>query len=119
MFAALRAGIVALLDKLRPPGEIITPPPGPEEKGWTEEDGNFLWQYNFHDSPEDYAQNLVEMLILQAKMEHGNEKLRDEHGDKFQYEWEDPRYPEALRLHYGFVDAHRDLNLMIQRRKQK
>jgi hypothetical protein len=119
MFAALRAGIVALLDKLRPPGEIVTPPSGPEEKGWTEEDGNFLWQYTFHDSPEDYAQNLVEMLILQAQIEHRGEKTREKYGDTIQYEWEDSRYPEAPRLHYGFVDAHRDLNLAIQRRKQK
>src|SRR5262249_45310817 len=79
MFAALRAGIIALLDKLRPPGEIVTPPPGPEEKGWTEEEGNFLWQYTFHDSPEEYARNKVELLILQAKFQHGAEVTREKY----------------------------------------
>jgi hypothetical protein len=119
MFAALRAGIIALLDKLRPPGEIVTPPPGPEEKGWNEDEGNFRWQYTFPDSPEDYARNRVELLILQANIQHCFEVTRQKHGDEFAPSWEDSRHPEVARLHYGFVDAHRDLNLAIQRRKEK
>src|SRR5215471_15806510 len=37
MFAALRAGIIALLDRLRPSGEIVTPPVGPEQRVEVEE----------------------------------------------------------------------------------
>jgi hypothetical protein len=112
MFAALRAGIIGLLDKLRPRGEIVTPPPGPEEEGWNEDEGNFRWQHTFPDSPEDYARNLVEALILQVQIQHGFEEAR---GRGF---WEDSGHPEVPRLHYGFVDAHRHL-LAIQRSKQK
>jgi hypothetical protein len=118
MFATLRAGIIALLDKLRPPGEIVTPPPGPEEEGWNEDEGNFRWQYIFPDSPEDYARNKVELLILQAQIEHGSEVMREKYGDEILYRWQESRHPEATRLHYGFVDAHRDL-MAVQRRKQK
>jgi hypothetical protein len=116
MFAALRAGIIALLDKLQPPGEIITPPPGPEEEGWDEEEGNFLWRHTFHNSPEDYARKRVEVLILEAQTQYGFEEMREKYGD---YSWQVSGDPEARRLHYGFIDAHRDLNLAIQRRKQK
>jgi hypothetical protein len=116
MFAALRAGIIDLLDRLRPPGEIVTPPPGPEEEGWNEDEGNFRWRHTFHDSPEDYARQLVELLILQAQIEYGYEGIPDEYGDA---PWQESRHPEAPRLHYGFVDAHRDLNLATERRKQK
>jgi hypothetical protein len=116
MFATLRAGIIALLDKLRPPGEIVTPPPGPEEEGWNEDEGNFRWQYTFHDSPEDYARNQVELLILQAQIEHCSEVTREKFGDEIRFSWEDSGHPEAARLHYGFVDAARDL---ILARKQK
>ena len=118
MFAALRAGIIALLDKLRPPGEIVTPPPGPVQEGWNEDEGKFRWRYTFHDSPEDYARNQVELLILQAQIEHGSEVTREKYGDEIRYSWQEPGHPEAARLHYGFVDAHRDL-MAIQRRKQK
>jgi hypothetical protein len=119
MFAALRAGIIDLLDRLRPPGEIVIPPPGPEKEGWNEDEGNFRWRHTFPDSPEEYARNQVNLLILQAQIQHGFEEMREKYGDEIRYHWEDSGYPEAPRLHYGFVDAHRDLNLAIQRRKQK
>ena len=109
MFAALRAGIIALLDKLRPPGEIVTPPPGPEEEWWDEEEGFFLGRYTFRDSPEDHARKRVEALILQAQSQHRYEEMREKYRDQ----------TEVPSFHYGFVDAHRDLNLAIHRRKQK
>jgi hypothetical protein len=118
MFAALRAGIIDLLDRLRPPGEIVTPPPGPEHRVQVEEHEPEwpLWRHTFPDSPEEYARNRVELLILQAQIEHGYEKMGDESGLS---PWEELGHPAAARLHYGFVDAHRDLILAIQRREQK
>jgi hypothetical protein len=71
------------------------------------------WRYTFPDSPEEYARNQVDALILQAQIEHGDEKIPGRGS------WEDSGHPEVPRLHYGFVDAHRDLNLAIQRSKQK
>jgi hypothetical protein len=62
---------------------------------------------------------VVDLLILQARIQHGSDEIQRKYGDKFQYEWQESKYPEAARLHYGFVDAHRDLNLAIQRRKLK
>jgi hypothetical protein len=121
MFAAFRAGVIALLDKLRPPGEIVTPPPGPEYRVVVDE-YEPEWpprRHTFPDSPEKYARRRVELLILQAEIQHGYEEMRDDYGDEFRYDPEDSGHPEAPRLHYGFVDAHRDLNLAILRRKQK
>jgi hypothetical protein len=75
MFATLRAGVVDLLDGLQPAGEIVTPPPGPEEERWADwdEEGNegsagYLWRYTFPDSPQEYARILVQSLVLQAQM---------------------------------------------------
>jgi len=121
IFAAFRASIVDLLDRLRPPGEIVTPPPGPEQRVVVEEHEPEWppWRFTFPDSPEEYARDLVEMLIFQAQMQQREEKYREQFGDVFRFSWEDSPYPEAQRLHYGFVDAHRDLNLATQRRKLK
>ena len=109
------------MDKLRPPGEIVTPPPGPEYRVVVDEHEP-EWpprRHTFPDSPEKYARNRVELLILQAQIQHGYEEMRDEDGDEFGYDPADSGYPEAPRLHYGFVDAHRDLNLASQPRKLK
>jgi len=121
MFAALRAGIIDLFDRLRPPGEIVTPPPGPEQRIEVEEHEEEwpLWRHTFPDSPEEYARNRVEALILQAQMQQTEEEMREKYGDVFRFSWEDSAHLEAPRLHYGFVDAHRDLNLATQRRKLK
>jgi len=121
MFAALRAGIIDLLDRLRPPGEIVTPPPGPEQRDEVDkyEEEWPPWRYTFPDSPEAYARNRVEALILQAQMQQTEEEMREKYGDVFRFSWEDSAHLEAPRLHYGFVDAHRDLNLATQRRKLK
>jgi hypothetical protein len=120
MFATLRAGIIDLLDRLRPPGEIVTPPPGPEQRDEVDkyEEEWPPWRYTFPDSPEKYARNRVEALILQAQIQHGYEEI-GKYGDELRSSWEDSAHPEVPRLHYGFVDAHRDLNLATQRRKQK
>jgi len=120
MFAAFRAGIVDLLDRLRPPGEIVTPPPGPELM----DEDEWLFRYTFPDSPEEYARNLVQLLILQAQIQDHEEQMRIEYGDKTRHRWEDEDYPEMMRYHmmryhYGFVEARRDLNLTTQRRGQK
>jgi hypothetical protein len=121
MFAALRAGIIDLLDRLRPPGEILTPPPGPEQRDEVDkyEEEWPPWRYTFPDSPEEYARGRVEALILQAQIQQADEEMRHKYGDEPRYSWEDSVHPEVARLHYGFVDAHRDLNLATQRRKQK
>ena len=122
MFAALRAGIIDLLDRLRPPGEIVTPPPGPVQRDVVEEHEEEWppWRYTFPDSPEEYARNRVELLILQAQVQQGFEEMREKYGDEYGYlSGNSGQHPEIARLHYGFVDAHRDLNLAIQRRKQK
>ena len=84
-----------------------------------DEEGPGLFQHTFPDSPEEYARNRVELLILQAQIQHGYDEMQKKYGDKIQYEWQESKHPEAARLHYGFVDAHRDLNLAKQRRKQK
>jgi hypothetical protein len=110
VFAALRAGIIDLLDRLRPSGEIVTPPPGPEEMG-EDEEGSGLFRHTFPDSPEEHARNIVDMLILQARARDFNDEIRKKYGLGIR----PPRWP---RLHYGFVDAHRDL-LATQWRKQK
>jgi hypothetical protein len=117
MFAALRSGIIDLLDRLRPPGEVVTPPPGPEEMG-EDEEGPRLFRRKFLDSPEEYARNRVEALILQAEIQQGYEEMR-KIGDGLRFSWEDSAHPEVPRLHYGFVDAHRDLNLATEARKLK
>jgi len=109
VFAALRAGIIDLLDRLRPSGEIVTPPPGPEEMR-EDEEGPVLFRHTFPDSPEEYARNTVDTLILLGRVRD----FIDEMGKKKE-DWR----PAAPRFHYGFVDAHRDLNLATQRRKQK
>jgi hypothetical protein len=121
LFAAFRAGIIDLLDRLRPSGEIVTPPPGPEQRDEVDEYEEEWppWRYTFPDSPEEYARNRVEALILQAQIRQGLEKMREEYRDELRYSWEDSAHPEVPRLHYGFVDAHRDLNLATKRRKQK
>jgi hypothetical protein len=119
MFAAFRAGVVDLLDRLRPPGEIVTPPPGPEEEVWEENDDNGdnsaggLWRFTFPDSPAEYARILVQMLIMQAQMQDEAEQMRMKYGDEIRQHW--PDYPEYTRYHYGFVEARRDLNLPTQR----
>jgi hypothetical protein len=126
MFATLRAGIVDLLDGLQPAGEIVTPPPGPEEERWADwdEEGNegsagYLWRYTFPDSPQEYARILVQSLILQAQTSAGSEQIRHKYAGVRHF-WEDsPQWPELARIHYGFVDAHRDLNLAARRREQK
>jgi hypothetical protein len=118
MFAALRAGIIDLLDRLRPSGEIVTPPPGPEEMR-DDEEGPVLFRRKFPDSPEEYARIMVDLLILQASSQHFEDELEKKYGDKMGYGWKESAHPEVPRLHYGFVDAHRDLNLATQRRKQK
>jgi hypothetical protein len=118
MFAALRAGIIDLLDRLRPPGEIVTPPPGPEEMGGDEEDPE-LFRHTFPDSPEEYAQIIVDLLILHARIQHRYDEMEKKYGDELRYSWKESGHPEVPRLHYGFVDAHRDLILATQRRKQK
>jgi hypothetical protein len=121
MFAALRAGIIDLLGRLRPPGEIVTPPPGPEQRYEVDKYEEELppFRYTFPDSPEEYARNRVEALILQAQIQHMEDEAQKKYGDEFRYSWEESGHPEVPRLHYGFVDAHRDLNLATQRRKQK
>ena len=78
-----------------------------------------LWRHTFPDSPEEYARNRVEALILQAQLQQLDEETREKYGDEIRSDWEDSRHPELSRLHYGFVDAHRDLNLVTQRRKLK
>jgi len=117
MFTALRAGIIDLLDRLRPPGEVVTPSPGPEEEEWYEhEEGGSVdlrragtfWRHTFPDSPEQYARTLVELLVSQAQMSEAGEQMRMEYGAELPY-WED------LRIHYGFVDAQRDLFLIKPR----
>jgi hypothetical protein len=118
IFAAFSAGIVDLLDRLRPPGEIVTPPPGPEQVG-EDEEGPRLFRHTFPDSPEEYAQDIVEMLILQASVQHFSDEMEKKYGDEMRYRWKESGHPEVPRLHYGFVDAHRDLILATQRRKQK
>jgi len=120
MFAALRAAIIDLLDRLRPPGEIVTPPPGPVQRDVVEEHEEEWppWRHTFPDSPEEYARNRVELLILEAEIQHRFEVTREKYGVEIRYSWEDSGDPEVPRLHYGFVDAHRDL-MAIQRRKQK
>jgi hypothetical protein len=120
MFAAFRAGIIDLLDRLRPPGEIVTPPPGPEEMG-EDEEGPHLFRRTFFNSPEEYARNMVDLLILQASIQHFSDEMRKKYGDEIRSRWEEwaHEHPEVPRLHYGFVDAHRDLNLATQRGKIK
>jgi hypothetical protein len=121
MAASPRAGIVDLLDRLRPPGEIVTPPPGPvEEAIYGDDNGGSagdLWRYTFPDSPEEYARNLVQILILQAQIQDYEERTRIKYGDLVRHHWQD--YPEMMRYHYGFVEARRDLNLTTQRRGKK
>jgi hypothetical protein len=121
MFAAFRAGIIDLLDRLRPPGEIVTPPPGPE---YMDEDKPGLFRHTFPDSPAEYARILVQILILQAQIQDSVEQIRIKHGDKIRHHWEDEDYPEMMRhhmmrYHYGFVEARRDLTLTTERRGQK
>jgi hypothetical protein len=118
MFAALRAGIIDLLDRLRPPGEFVTPSPGPEEEEWYEDDEGgsagtlrrtgTLWRHTFPDSPEQYARTLVQQLVSQAQSSEWWEQTRMERGTELAY-WED------VRSHYGFVDAQRDLFLIKPR----
>ena len=56
---------------------------------------------------------------MQANIQAGEEVTRQKLRRVENFRWELDDYPELQRLHYGFVDAHRDLNLAIQRRKQK
>jgi len=77
-----------------------------------------LWRYTFPDSPQEYARILVQSLILQAQTSARSEQIRHKYATR-QF-WEDsPQWPELARIHYGFVDAHRDLNLTARRREQK
>jgi hypothetical protein len=116
MFAAFRACVIELMDRLRPPGAIAVPPPGPEEEReviWDEE-GNegsagYLWQFTFPDSPEEYARTLVQMLTLQAQSNYGAEQMRMKLGDDIRQFWGDWGKPERMRYHYGYVEAWRDL----------
>ena len=94
-----------------------TPSPGPEEEEWYEhEEGGSVdlrragtfWRHTFPDSPEQYARTLVELLVSQAQMSEAGEQMRMEYGAELPY-WED------LRIHYGFVDAQRDLFLIKPR----
>jgi hypothetical protein len=111
MFAAFRTGIIELLDKLRPAGEITTPSPGPEEEVWHSDDftdAGDLWRFTFPDSPEEYALILVRSLILQAQAQDEYEAMRMKYGAEFLDRYQSQN---VMRYHYGFVDARRDLNL--------
>jgi hypothetical protein len=105
MFATFRAGIVDLLNRLRPPGEIVTPPPGPEEEVWYEDDeGNgagSLWRFTFPDSPEEHARALVQALIIQAQSNYEAEQMRMKLGDDIRKYWGNWGRPEMTRRHYG------------------
>jgi hypothetical protein len=120
MFVAFRAAIIGLLDRLRPPGEVTTPPPAQITQVVTEEvdDNDDLspWRFPFPDSPDEYARTLVLTLLRTALrqdvIEQGRTLGLENWGGL-------EGRPDLLRTHYGFVEAWRDLNLSTKLGRQK
>ena len=91
IFDAFRAGVNHILETVRPAGEVIVPP------GPTREEEDF--PVDFTESPEDYGRNRARILFELAY-------LSDKYGADYPKE-----FPELARIHYGLVDARRDLDL--------
>ena len=88
---AFRAGVIHLLEVVRPAGEVIVPP------GPTREEEDF--PVDFTESPEDYGRIRARDLLLAAYV-----------SDKYGVDY--PKtFPELARAHYGLLDVRRDLDL--------
>jgi hypothetical protein len=93
MFEAFRASVMRLIDFLRPPGNIVTPPPDQDVP--------------FPNSTDEYALLNVERLLLLVGFHKGFIRMREEDPD-FDFE---PMTPEGARWHYGLISAAKHLNL--------
>lgn len=116
MFAAFRAAVISLLDVLRPPGEIVTPPPGPLLND--EELGEL--QVTFPDSPEEYGRLCARDLLSTARMHSQTEQpdFNDVAATRL-IERMLGKSPRFARVHYGLADAWEGLNKAVQRRERK
>jgi hypothetical protein len=99
MFEAFRTAVLAVLNELRPSGEIVTPPFAVEEDvGW----------HPLLKEPQEYGHQLAFHLLLDMQVSHYYEKTRASEV------WRDFKlsdYPDDIREHYGLVDARQDLGL--------
>jgi hypothetical protein len=119
VFAAFRAGVIHILDELRPAGEVVTPPPVPNTFPFPELVTDQVKEalsprFSFPESPDDFGRDRARAALYLAHMR-----------DIFDRLYRQPDYrgsgvpPESARIHYGLVDARRDLGLTLERRERK
>jgi hypothetical protein len=120
LYAAFRAGVIGLLDLLRPAGEIVAPPP--ETRSWVGENAEFAREvfgdeFTYPESPEEYGRQrlrdvLNDMIALDTRIPEGKLLFGGEEVELTFGEDEDPRE------YYGLGNAMGDVALPIRGRQK-
>ena len=108
LFAAFHAAVSRVLDVLKPPGEIIPPPPSKT----LYQDG--LQEFRFPDTPQEHGRECADLML--RYMRHCSDSFERGHSpaivgaDNFTGENRD----WIMQTYYGMADALRDLSLKIE-----
>jgi hypothetical protein len=106
MFEAFRVGVMGILERLRPSGDVVKPPGDPlfVEIRIGDNSKHDLRRYAFPNTPAEWGNLCAYDLLLSASYQHTLSEI-------FQKLGEAVPMPRGARTHYGLIDAGRDLGL--------
>jgi hypothetical protein len=105
IFDAFRAGVIHMLEVLRPAGEVVMPP------GPTREEEDSLVDFSECESPDEYGRIRARNVLFATHFMSLYQEIHDEYGYDLRLS------SEEKRAHYGLIDARRDLDLKWEEQK--
>jgi len=105
IFEAFRVGVMGILERLRPSGDVVKPPGDPlfvDRKIGDKQE--LFWRSTFPDTPAEWGNLCAYELLLWASHQQTLAEIYGKLGVAVPM-------PRGARTHYGYINAGRDLGL--------